>query len=136
MASSNTPFAAIAAGVPASTRALGPWGAMTGLTPEQADKPLDPAVAAPVARRLLTTLAEDAAFAPALESFLVTYRDDALVAEALLPMGLVASVLMMVASTSFKATFGNVTIEKHTIDAASIKAILEPFAKVLPGSGS
>jgi hypothetical protein len=48
-------------------------------------------------------------------------------------VGLVASMVMMVASTSFKAKFGNVEIETHTLDAESIKAILEPFAKVRPG---
>lgn len=133
MASSSTPFETVAAGIPASTRALASWGALAGLTPDQAETTLDPPAAAATARRVLSMVAEDGTFGPALEGFLSTYRDDALVAEVVLAVGLVASLLMMVASTSFKAKFGSVEIEKHTVDAESIKAILEPFAKVIPG---
>ena len=132
MASSDTPFDAVTAGVPSTTRSLPAWSDLADLTPEQAETPLDVTVAAPIARRILTTLATDATFGPALESFSATFRDDALVAEVILAVGLVASLLMMVASTSFKAKFGNVEIEKHTVDAESIKAILEPLAKLIP----
>ena len=131
MASSDTPFEAIRAGVPATTRCLVGWELLAGLTADQADKPLPAVIVAPIARRILTMLAEDMTFEPAIEVFLESYRDDALVADVLLAVGLVASILMMVASTSFKATFGNVVIEKHTVDAASIKAILDPFAKAI-----
>ncbi len=78
-------------------------------------------------------LADDPTFASALDEFLVSYRDDALVAEVILAVGLVASMLMMVASTAFKAKFGNIEIEKHPLDAETIKAILGPFGKVLTG---
>ena len=137
LTSSDTPFEAVQAGIPRSTRATSEWRALEALTPDQAERLVPPKEAAATARRILTHLADDPTFAPALDEFLASYRDDALVAEVILAVGLVASVLMMVASTAFKAKFGNVEIEKHTLDAETVKAILEPFGKLLtPPAGT
>jgi len=132
MASSTISFPAVQAGVPAATRALAQWRVVEGLTPEQAERLVAPADAAPLARQVLAHLADDPVYAPALDAFLASYRDDALVADVILAVGLVASMLMMVASTAFKAKFGNIEIEKHTLDAGTVKAILEPFGKLIP----
>jgi hypothetical protein len=131
MASSRTSFEAVQEGVPGSTRTLSEWQAIESLTPDQAGRLVAPKEAAAVARKILLHLADDPVYGPALSDFLTSYRDDALVAEVILAVGLVASVLMMVASTAFKAKFGSVEIEKHTLDANTIKTILEPFGKVL-----
>jgi hypothetical protein len=131
LASSDTPFDTVREGIPGSTRALAEWRTLDGLTAEQAEQLVPPDAAAATARQILMHLADDPAFAPALDQFLDSYRDDALVADVVLAVGLVASMIMMVASTAFKAKFGSVEIEKHTLDAATVKAILEPFGKVL-----
>ena len=131
LTNSDTPFDAVRRGIPGSTRALSEWRALEALTPDQAERLVAPQDAAAMARRILIHLADDPTFASALDEFLASYRDDALVADVILAVGLVASVLMMVASTAFKAKFGNVEIEKHTLDVDTIKAILEPFGKLL-----
>lgn len=133
LAGSNTPLEAIKSGIPASTRTVTGWRQIEDLTPAQAEQILSPADAAATARHVLGHLADDATFGPILETFLASYRDDELVADVVLAIGLVASVLLVAASTEFEGKIAGVTFKKGKVDPETLKALVGPFATALTG---
>lgn len=134
LAGLNTSFEEIKDGVPASVRAVDGWQRVETLTPEQAEQLLAPVEAAATARNVLLRLADDATFGPLLEEHLASYRDDELVVEIVLAVGLVASVLMVIASTKVEWKDGKLKIEHNEVDLAKVTALIESFARVLPTS--
>ena len=95
---------------------------------------MEPTAAVETTRTLLTHLAEDATFGPLMNDFLATYRDDELVADVILTVGLVATVLLMAAAIEFEGQIGSVKFKKGKVDHKMISAVLGPFAKALGGS--
>jgi hypothetical protein len=69
-----------------------------------------------------------------MNDFLASYRDDELVADVILTVGLVATVLLMAAAIEFEGQIGGVKFKKGKVDHKMISAVVEPFAKVLGGS--
>jgi hypothetical protein len=130
----QTPFDAIKGSIPGSIKALAGWEGIEGLSPERAAQVMEPTAAVETTRTLLTHLAEDATFGPLMNDFLASYRDDELVADVILTVGLVATVLLMAAAIEFEGQIGGVKFKKGKVDHKMISAVVEPFAKVLGGS--
>jgi hypothetical protein len=101
------------------------------LSPDAAEHPLEPSVSVATARHMVMHLADDDAFGPLLEKTLDTYQDDKLVADIILAVGLVAAVLLIAATTEFEGEVAGIKFKKGKTDATMVKAITEPFAKVL-----
>jgi hypothetical protein len=133
IAGSRTPLDTMKKGVPASIRSLTEWQRVENLTPKQAEQALEPTQAAETARNILMKLADDPTFSPLLDRFLTSYRDDELVADIIMAVGLVASMILMIASTEAEGEIAGVKFKKHKVDPAMIKALFEPFAKSLVG---
>jgi hypothetical protein len=133
LAGSSTSFDEVKNGIDASTRAVAGWNKVESLTPQQAKQLLPPAEAASTARNILLHLADDATFGPLLEEHLASYRDDELMVEMVLAVGLVASVLMVVASTEFEGKIAGVKFKKGKVDPETLKALIGPFAAALTG---
>jgi hypothetical protein len=133
LAGSVTSFDAIKKGVGGSTRSLAGWQRVESLTPEQAVQVLEPTQAAATARDVLMHLADDPTFGPLMDKFLASYRDDELVADVVLAVGLVATVILLAATTEFEGEIAGVKFKKGVADPKTIKAVVEPFAKALGG---
>ena len=118
-------------GIPDATRALEGFEQIENLTPDQAERSLEPSVSAAMARNILVHLADDAEFCPPIERALDTYRDDELVADVILAVGLVASVLLIAATIEFEGEVAGIKFKKGKADSEIVKAITEPFAKAL-----
>lgn len=127
----NLSLEQIKEGVPPEIRGLEEFGAIERLTPEQAERPLDPADAAKISRATLRALAADPAIGPVLNSFASSYRDEALVADLILSVGLVATVMLVAATTEFEGKIFGIKFTKGKADPKLIKAILNPFTKAL-----
>jgi hypothetical protein len=121
----------IVSGIPNATRALEGFAHIENLAPDEAGRPLEPSVSVATARNIVMHLANDDEFAPLIEKALDIYRDDKLVADIILAVGLVASVLLIAATTEFEGEVAGIKFKKGKADAAMVKAITEPFAKVL-----
>ena len=134
LAGSSTTFDAIKSGVPPSVRSGADWARLEGLTEDQANQLLEPSEAAAASRRLLLQLADDPSLGPALDAFLASFRDDELVADVVLAVGLVASVLLIAATTEFEGQIAGVKFKKGKADPETIKALVSPFASLLSGS--
>lgn len=132
----TTSFDDVASGVPHQTRALENWHLVDDMTPEQAELSLPAAEASAVARDLLLKMAANDQLGPVLEDHLAGYRDDQLVVETILAVGLVATVLLVVSSTKFEYKDGKVSFGFEA-DPTNVKTILAPLnviAKRLSGS--
>ena len=133
LSGSRTSLDDVKSGVPASARGVAGWQQLENLTPEQADQVLPPAEAAATARHVLLQLSNDPTLGPLLEKFAGTYRDDELVADVILAVGLVASVILVAASTEFEGKLAGVTFKKGKVDPETLKALVGPFATTLAG---
>ena len=129
----QTSLDAIKGSVPRSIKALDGWEGIEGLSPERAAQIMEPTTAVETTRTLLTHLAQDATFGPLMNDFLASYRDDELVADVILSVGLVATVLLMAAAIEFEGKIGGVKFKKGKVDHKVISAVVEPFAKALGG---
>ena len=98
----ETPFDAIKGSIPRSIKALPGWEGIESLSPERAAQVMEPTTAVETTRTLLPHLAEDPTFGPLMDEFLASYRDDELVADVVLTVGLVATVLLMAAAIEFE----------------------------------
>jgi hypothetical protein len=92
---------------------------------------LEPSVSVATARNIAIYLANDDEFAPLIEKALDIYRDDKLVADIILAVGLVASVLLIAATTEFAGEVAGIKFKKGKADPAIVKAITEPIAKII-----
>jgi hypothetical protein len=133
LAGARTPLDAIKEGVPASIRSLAEWQRVESLTPKQAEQVLEPRQAAETARNILMNLADDPTFGPLMDRFLASYRDDELVADVVLAVGLAASMILLMASTEVEGEIAGVKFRKRKVDPAMVKALFQPFAKTLVG---
>lgn len=122
----------IRVGIPDVTRALEGFTDLENMTPERAERSLEPSISAVVARSILLKLAYDSDFGPLIERALETYRDEALVASATLARGLVASVLLIIATTEFRAKGPNWEFVKKGADPQLVKAVTEVCVKAIP----
>jgi hypothetical protein len=131
IAGANVSLDQIKSGIPDSARALEGFAQIENLAPELAERCLDPSASAALARNILVALSGDAEFAPLIESALDRYRDDELVADVILAIGLVASMLLIIATTEFTAEGKNWKFAKKRASPELVKAITEPCAKVI-----
>ncbi len=131
VAGANVTLDQIKKGIPESTRTFGGFSQIETLSPSQAEQPLEPSASIATSRNILVYLTDDDEFAPVIGRVLDTYRDDELVAGIVLAVGLVASVLLIAATTEFEGEIGNFKIKKTKADPAVIRAITEPFADIL-----
>ncbi len=106
------------AGVPERSE----FAAITDLADEQMGQTLKPLAAVECSRAILDAFARDPAIAPALESSLDEYKDDALVAGVILAAGFAVSMVIVAASTSFKGKIGNFDLVKTTASPELVKA--------------
>lgn len=118
-------------GIPEDVRTVEGFEQVENLTPDLADRSLDSSVSAAIARNTLLNLAGDPEFGPLIERALDTYRDDELVADVILAVGLVTSILLIAATTEFEGEVAGITFRKGKADLETVKVITEPFAKAL-----
>jgi hypothetical protein len=131
IAGANVSLDHIKSGIPDSARALEGFEQIENLSHELAEQCLDPSTSATLARSILTALSANTQFAPLIESVLDGYRDDELVADAILAVGLVASMLLIIATTEFTAEGKNWKFTKRGASPELVKAITEPCAKLI-----
>ncbi len=131
VAGANTPLDDIRSGIPTTIRTLKEVSQIEDLTPEQAERPLEFSTSAATARNIMVHLANDAEFAPLLGSALDGYRDDELVADVILATGLVASVLLVIATSEFEGTVAGIKFKKTKADPELVRAVAEPFANAI-----
>src|SRR6266511_746643 len=104
-----TDLGTIVAGVPDELRAAPGFDDVTDIS---AKERLDPETSAKVARAVLVPLADDPQVGPTIAAALETFKDDRLLVDVILAMGLVASVLLIVSTTEFDGKIGPVTFHK------------------------
>jgi hypothetical protein len=121
----------IKSGIPEATRALEGFAQIENLTPDLAERSLEPSVSAAMARNILVHLANDTEFGALIERALDTYRDDELVAEVILAVGVVASMLLIAATIEFEGEVAGIKFKKGKADPEVVKAIIGPFVKAL-----
>ncbi len=137
LAGMTTSFDEVRSGITSETRALPGWDQIDNLTAEQASETLSVGQAAESARSILLQMATNESFGPVLESHLAGYRDDELVVETILAVGLVATVLLIVSSTRFEYRDGKGSFIFNP-NPKNVETILAPFSealKRLPGGG-
>jgi hypothetical protein len=95
-------------------------------------KNLSPAESALVARNFLLYVVDDATLSPLLQKALDEFKEKHdLIVGAILAVGFAASMLIFACTTGLEAKFGNATVIKRPASPAIIKAIMEPFTKIL-----
>jgi hypothetical protein len=132
--SMEVPLDRVKAGIPEIMRDIPGFAQIENLPPDQAERLIAPAEAATLARNTLLLLGDDATLAPLIERSLDSYRDDAMVADVILAVGFVASMILIAATTEVEGTIMGVKFKKAQASAALVKAVVEPFAKVVSGS--
>ncbi|UCD58292.1 MAG: hypothetical protein JSV16_04030 [Candidatus Hydrogenedentota bacterium] len=90
-----------------------------------------PQDSARMARRILEVLADDEVMAPVVEEVWETYRPDELFVETILSAGLVAGLLLFVATTDLEGEVMGIRFRKGRASAEQIRAIAEPFFESL-----
>jgi hypothetical protein len=102
------------------------------IDPDVMLKNLSPAQSAEVARKFLLYVADDASLSPLLQKALDEFKaKDDLIVGAILAVGFAASMLIFACTTGLEAKFGNATVTKKPASPAIIKAIMEPFTKIV-----
>jgi hypothetical protein len=130
----EVPLERVKEGIPEAVRDIPGFAQIENLPPDQAERLIAPAVAAALARNTLLLLEDDATLAPLIERSLDSYRDDAMVADIILAVGFVASMILIAATTEVEGTIMGMKFKKGRASAALVKAIVEPFVKVVSAS--
>ncbi|HSF30836.1 MAG TPA: hypothetical protein VLK82_10250 [Candidatus Tectomicrobia bacterium] len=130
----EVPLDRVKAGIPEAVRSIVTFAQIESLPPDQAERLIAPAEAAALARNTLFYLAEDETLAALIEKSLDSHRDDEMVADVILAVGFVASMILIAATTEVEGTILGVKFKKSEASPTLVKAIVEPFAKVLSGS--
>lgn len=118
------------AGIPGELKARAPFERVLEMSGKERAYPLLEADSAVLARELLRGFARDPAFAPSLEEALDEYQDDKLLVGEILALGVAVSMIIVASSTKFKGKVGKFEIEKGTVDAGFIEALLKHFPKL------
>jgi hypothetical protein len=87
--------------------------------------------AADVARAVLLPMADDSELGPTIDAALETYDDSLMMVDVILALGLVASVLLIVATTEFDGNLGPVKFHKGKADPETVKAVIGSVFEVL-----
>lgn len=102
------------------------------LDPDIMLKNLSPAESAVFARNYLLYVAKDKNLSPLLEKAIDEYKEKpVLIVETILAIGFVASMLIFASSTELEGTFKNIKFKKNSASADLVKAIMEPFVKII-----
>lgn len=107
---------------------------VTNISLEQARMSLPAKESSLVARPMLQSIASDPTLRPALEHALDSFRDEELFLEIALGIGLVASMVLLVATTSVEGTILGIKFKKETASPEQISAVVKPLASLLPTS--
>jgi hypothetical protein len=102
--------------------------------PERYYTKLPPDLSEALAREMLSHVAADAALAPALRRFAESYRDEDQAAMQILAVGAAVSMIIMVATTRFEATFGGVHVSKIAASAEQMNAAASWVSRLPGGS--
>jgi hypothetical protein len=121
----------IQSGIPDTIRALAGFSQIENLTPDQAEYLLDLAASAPLARHMLLNLTEDKMFAGLIEQALGSYRDNRMIADIVLAVGLAASLILLVATTEFEGEVFGIRFKKGKADIEMVKTIIKPLTTIL-----
>ena len=113
----------IVEGIPNSISSLPNFPALRHLTPDQAEATVPLEEAATITRETLLCWADDEEMALVVEAALETYKEDDLAIGMAISMGLLATLMMITASTEFRYKRGNFEIKKSKIDANTIDSI-------------
>jgi hypothetical protein len=87
----------------------------------------------PAGREMLSHVAPDVALAPALRRFAAAYRDEDQAAMEILAVGAAVSMIILVATTSFEATFGGVRVSKIAASAEQVSAAASWVSRLTGG---
>jgi hypothetical protein len=102
------------------------------LDPDLALKNLSPAESSAVARKYLLYIANDENLSPLLVKAMNEFKEKpVLIVETILAIGFVASMLIFASSTEIKGKVGKTSFKKGKASPALIKALLEPFVKII-----
>ena len=118
----------ITAAVPDEIRAAPGFAEVTDLG---AEGEIDQERGEQVARAVLVPLADDPQMGPTIDAALQTFDDSKLMVEIILALGLVASVLLITATTEFDGKIGPIKFHKGKADAETVKAIVGSVFGVL-----
>jgi len=127
--------------VPDSSK-TGALAAVLDLPAQQANAALGSNAAVECARGLLLLWADQPASREALRSSLDTYRDDEMVADVILQIGLAATMILLTATTRFTLSFKggklSFALGKQAATAEMVGAVTKPLAEIadkIVGSG-
>jgi len=92
-----------------------------------------PSESADIAREFLLFMAHDDQLAPVVEKALSEFKEEeVLIVETILSIGIAASLLIFMSTTEVEGKIFGLRIKKKAATAEQIKAILEPFSKIIP----
>lgn len=117
-------------GIPEQFKDRAPFERGLKLSGKERAHPMPEGESAVLARELLRGFARDPAFAPSLEQALDEYKDDKLMVGEILALGVAVSMIIVAASTKFKGKVGAFEVDKGTVDAGFIEALLKHFPKL------
>ena len=115
--------------IPKEFQDRAPFGRVLAMSGKERARSLPEGESAELARALLCGFARDPAFAPSLAEALDEYRDEKLLAGAILATGIALSMIIVASTTTFKGKVGNFEVRKETADASFIEALLKHFPK-------
>ena len=118
------------AGIPEEFKNLAPFESVLEMSGKERGKPLPETESVLLARELLRGFARDPAFAPSLLKALDEYKDDTLLAGAILATGVAVSMIIVASTTAFKGRIGNFKVTKEKASASLIESLLKYFPKL------
>ena len=117
-------------GIPEEFKNRAPFERALKMSNKERAQPLPEAESVALTRELLRVFALDPVFAPSLAEALDEYQDDTLFVGEILATGVAVSMIIVAATTTFKAKIGNFEIIKKEADASLIESILKYFPKL------
>lgn len=117
-------------GIPEEFKNRAPFDRVLEMSDKEGAHPLPEAESVALTRELLRIFALDPAFAPSLAEALDEYKDDKLFVGEILATGVAVSMIIVVATTTFKGKIGEFDIIKKEADASLIESILKYFPKL------
>jgi hypothetical protein len=130
----------VVGGIPEPIRAIDGLARIERLTPDEAEQLLNLKTSAALARGILVELARDETFAPLIDTALASYRDDRMMADVVLALGLAASMVLIAATTELEGEVFGIKFKKGAASPEIVKNLAEIvknlvglFSPVAPG---